>query len=200
MNFNKHSNLEGAHAFLGCSQHYWLNYSEDKLVDVYIRNMAKLKGTMYHDLAAKCIKLRQRLPKSQKTLCMYVNDAIGYRMIPEQPLYYSRNCFGTADAIAYDEKKKFLRIHDLKTGTTRASMDQLRIYDALFCLEYNFRPGDITIENRIYQSDEIVVDEPQADDIAPIMDKIIKFDKIIERLREEEAWIDDSQTNKYGNK
>jgi hypothetical protein len=37
---------------------------------------------------------------------MYVNDAIGYQMTPEQPIYYSENCVGTADAISF--KNDFL--------------------------------------------------------------------------------------------
>jgi hypothetical protein len=32
---------------------------------------------------------------------MYVNDAIGYNMKVEQPLYYSENCFGHADTLCF---------------------------------------------------------------------------------------------------
>ena len=127
--------------------------------------------------------LGQKLPKSQKTLNMYVNDAIGFKMQPEQVLYYSDNCFGTADAIIF--RNNLLRIHDLKTGVTKAHMEQLEIYAALFCLEYNMKPGEIDIELRIYQNNEIVVHHPTADDILPIMDKIITFDKIIDKLKME---------------
>ena len=35
MNFAKHSNLEGQHAFLSASGYHWINYSEDKLADAY---------------------------------------------------------------------------------------------------------------------------------------------------------------------
>ena len=35
MNFNKHSNLEGRHAFLGASKYHWVNYDEDKLISLY---------------------------------------------------------------------------------------------------------------------------------------------------------------------
>ena len=31
MIFNKHSNLEGQHAFLGASKFHWINYDEDKI-------------------------------------------------------------------------------------------------------------------------------------------------------------------------
>lgn len=189
MNFNDHSNLEGMHAFLGASQYHWLNYSEDKLEEVYRNFKARARGTELHEFARFCIKLKQRLPRSQQTLNMYVNDAIGFRMTPEQMLYYSDNCFGTADAISFN--KNFLRIHDLKTGVTPASMNQLMIYMALFCLEYDIKPSDIRAELRIYQNNEVVVcnnenDPDLPDTIVHIMDKIIFFDKKIDSIKMEE--------------
>lgn len=184
MNFNKHSNLEGQHAFLSASKYHWINYTDDKLKESYTNFRASQRGTELHEFAATCIKLRQKLPKSQKTLNMYVNDAIGYRMRPEQVLYFSDWCFGTADAISF--RNNFLRIHDLKTGKERAHIEQLRVYAALFCLEYRINPADIKIELRIYQSDEIIFDEPDVSVIVPIMDKIITFDKIITKLAMEE--------------
>lgn len=184
MIFNKHSNLEGCHAFLGASKYHWINYDEDKLIETYNRAMVVQRGTELHDLAARCIKLGQKLPKSKKTLNMYVNDAIGYRMTPEQILYYSPNCFGTADAVSFSNN--LLRIHDLKTGMTPAHIEQLVIYASLFCLEYRVRPGEINFELRIYQSDDILIANPTVEDIAPVMDKIITFDKIIEDIRREE--------------
>jgi hypothetical protein len=45
------------------------------------------------------------------------------------------------------------------------------------------KPGNIDMELRIYQNNEIVVYNPTADDILPIMDKIITFDKVIEKLK-----------------
>ena len=181
MNFNKHYSLEGKHAFLGASKYHWVNYDNDKIADSYLKHQSTLKGTILHDFAAQCIQLGQKLPKSQKTLNMYVNDAIGFKMQPEQVLYYSDNCFGTADSIIF--RNNLLRIHDLKTGVTKAHMEQLEIYAALFCLEYNKKPGEIDMELRIYQNNEIVVHHPTADDILPIMDKIMTFDKIIEKLK-----------------
>lgn len=183
MNWNDHSKIKGSHSFLSASQHSWLNYDEKKLVDRFMTAQAAAKGTRLHAFAAECIELKQKLPKSRKTLNMYVNDAIGYHMSPEVVLYYSENCFGTADAIRYYEKEQLLRVHDLKTGVSKVSMDQLRIYNAMFCLEYNIKPGRIHIENRIYQSDEIIVDEPDTEDIAHIMDLIIHFDKILEHIK-----------------
>lgn len=184
MNFNRHLNIEGQHAFLGASKYHWIRYSDAKVADSYAKFLATQKGTQLHDFAAQCIKLGQRLPKSHKTLNMYVNDAIGFKMTPEQPLFYSENCFGTADAISF--RKNLLRIHDLKTGVVPAHIEQLMIYAALFCLEYNIKPADIDIELRIYQNDEILYHNPTVEDIAPIMDKIITFDKIINKLREQE--------------
>ena len=185
MNFNKHSNLEGQHAFLGASKYHWIYYDEEKVAESYSKFIATLKGTELHDFAAQCIRLRQKLPKSPKTLNMYVNDAIGFKMTPEQPLYYSDNCFGTADTISF--RDNLLRIHDFKSGVIRAHMEQLRIYAALFCLEYKIKPGNIDMELRIYQSNDIVIENPTAEIIVPIMDKIITFDKIINRKRAEEA-------------
>ena len=185
MEFNRHFNLEGTHAFLGASKYHWINYDEEKLASTYKKHLATMKGTELHEFAATCIKLGQKLPKSQKTLNMFVNDAIGFKMTPEQVLYYSDNCFGTADAIVF--RNNLLRIHDLKTGVMPAHMEQLMIYAALFCLEYRIRPGDIQIELRIYQSNEIVIMNPTAEDIGPIMDKIVTFDKVINNIKKEEG-------------
>ena len=182
MNFNKHFELEGKHAFLSPSKYHWINYDKDKMEMSFLNFMAKKKGTELHDFARRAIELGIKLPKSKKTLNMYVNDAIGYRMTPEQPLFYSVNCFGTADSISFN--KNFLRIHDLKTGATPTHMEQLLVYNALFCLEYDIKPGEIKTELRIYQSDSIEVYEPEADDILPIMDKIVYFDKQLEALKD----------------
>jgi hypothetical protein len=185
MNFNKHLNYEGRHAFLGASSYHWINYDESKLVESFTNAMAKAKGTKLHAFAADCIKLGVKLPRSNKTLNMYVNDALGFKMTPEQVLYYSDNCFGTADAISF--RKNVLRIHDLKTGSTPAHMEQLMIYAALFCLEYRIKPGEIEIELRIYQSDKIEVCVPEVEYIAHIMDKIVTFDKHITKMKLEEV-------------
>ena len=185
MNFNNHSLLKGQHAFLGASKYHWVNYDELKLEETYNKHLAAQKGTLLHDFATQCINLRQRLPKSNKTLNMYVNDAIGYKMTPELILYYSENCFGTTDAIVF--KNGLLRIHDLKTGVTPANMTQLEIYAALFCLEYKTKPIDIEMELRIYQNDEILFHHPTVEDIAPIIDKMVTFDKIINKIKAEEG-------------
>jgi hypothetical protein len=191
VNFNTHLNLQGQHAFLGASNYHWVNYNDDKLVEVYSKNLAKQKGTILHDFAAQCIKLRQKLPRSQKTLNMYVNDAIGFKMIPEQILFYSENCFGTADSISFrkepDYPNGYLRIHDLKSGLIPAHMEQLIIYAALFCLEYKKDPATIGIELRIYQNNEVMYHQPSAEEIIPVMDKIVAFDRIINKIKAEEG-------------
>jgi hypothetical protein len=181
MIFNDHDNLKGLHAFLGASKYHWINHDTQQLIDTYSNWRAAERGTELHDFAAQAIRLGQKL-QGKKTISAYVNDAIGFKMTPEQPLFYSENCFGTADAISF--KNNFLRIHDLKTGVTPASMNQLFIYAALFCLEYKYKPADIQAELRIYQNDEIIVCEPTIDDIVPIMDKIITFDKLIQEMKE----------------
>lgn len=184
MNWNTHSNLRGAHAFLGASKYHWLNYDDKKLRESYLNALAVKRGTELHDFAATCIRLKQKLPKSVKTLNAYVNDAIGYDMTPEQILYYSENCFGTADAISFWDNT--LRVHDLKTGTTPAHMEQLMIYAGLFCLEYRVEPRDIDCELRIYQKKEVVVHNPSAEELHIITKKIIAADRIISRIRKEQ--------------
>lgn len=172
---------EGAHAFLGASQYHWLNYDEDKLISTYKNKLAAQQGTKLHDFAKRCIELGQKLPKSKKTLNSFVNDAIGFRMRPEQPLFYSENCFGTTDAISF--KNDFLRIHDLKTGVVPASMHQLEVYAALFCLEYGKDPNKISMEFRIYQNDDVVIGAPDGAIIDDVMKKIVYFDKVIDRIK-----------------
>lgn len=183
MIFNDHSALAGMHAFLSASKYSWVNYSDSKLADTYSNFQAAQRGTELHEFAKEAIRLGIKLPKSSKTLNMYVNDALGYRMTPEQVLFYSSNCFGTADAISF--KKGLLRIHDLKTGVTPVSMTQLEIYAALFCLEYKVKPAEINVELRIYQNDDIQTHIPEVDRLMAIMDKIIGFDRIIEELKSE---------------
>lgn len=185
MNFNKHFNLKDAHAFLGASQHSWLNYDDEKLMSSYYKFQATIRGTKLHEMAKMLIEMKQELPRTNDTLNMYVNDAIFWNMVPEQILFYSRNCFGTADAISYDNG--LLRIHDLKTGTTPVSMDQLKIYASLFCLEYDVALKDIDCELRIYQNNRIIFETPTMKDLAPICDKIIHFDELLNKIRLEEG-------------
>lgn len=182
MNFNTHYELKDKHAFLGASSHSWINYDEEKLKQRYLAFQAIQRGIQLHKLAKDCIDLGERLYGSKSTLALFVKDGIGFKMNTEQPLYYSSNAFGTCDAISFRDNE--LRIHDLKTGNTPASMEQLIVYAALFCLEYKYDPDDIFIELRIYQSNEITVHNPDPEYIKFVMNKIESFSKIIDTLKE----------------
>jgi hypothetical protein len=115
---------------------------------------------------------------------MYVNDAIGFRMQPEQVLYYSMDAFATADAIT--DRDRFLRIHDLKTGLTEATVRQLEVYAAYYCLEYKENPMKLEgMEFRIYQSDDVKIFEGDPHTITQIMETIKMFSDHIAKLRAE---------------
>ncbi len=184
MNFAKHSNLEGLHAPFSASQSAWLRYDTEKALTVYDNMRAKERGTKLHDWAKRTINLGIKQPRSNKTLYAYVNDAIGFKMSTEVVLYYSPYFFGTADAISFRNNK--LRIHDLKTGKS-GHMEQLEVYAALFCLEYKIKPGDIQMELRLYKDNEVIVHEPTAEDILPIMDKIMSLNKALENFDDREV-------------
>lgn len=179
MIFNKHDQLEGLHAPFGASKSSWLRYDDEKALNVYQNLRAAEKGTILHDWAKRTIDLGIKQPRSKKTIYSYVNDAIGFQMSTEVVLFYSEYFFGTADSISF--RNNFLRIHDLKTGTTPVHMEQLLIYAALFCLEYKVKPGEIQMECRIYQNDDILIANPTAEDIVPIMDKIVHINKLLEQ-------------------
>ena len=208
MEFYQHLELRGKHALLAPSQPYWLDYSQEQLEQKFKSRYAQEMGTSLHELAETLIHANLKLKKSDKLVVMvhlledgiprsaidmdriynnfmtYVNDAIGFKLTPEQPLYYSDECFGTADAISF--RDEFLRIHDYKSGTTPAKMEQLLCYAALFCLEYRIKPGELKgCELRIYQNDEIIYFNPTAEDILPVMDDIIRHSKHAAKLRSE---------------
>lgn len=181
MIFNRHSDLSGRHAFLSPSNYHWLNYDEQKLEARFASHYSARRGTDLHALAHEAIRLGVKLSRGNRALATYVNDALGFKMTCEQPLYYSDNCFGTADTISFRRNK--LRIHDLKTGIVATSFKQLQVYAAIFCLEYGIDPFSIEIELRIYQRDEVRVEIPFAEIIAEIMDKIIIHDQRVEQLK-----------------
>lgn len=206
MNWNRHSNLEGSHAFLSASKYNWLNKTRDELIEAYKNSYATTIGTMLHAYAADSIRFREKLKKTDAkgvkfdlmrrgvpeyainingifpTLMAYVNDAVGFQMDPEVLLYYSDLCFGTADTIQVSDN--ILRIHDLKTGTTPAKMDQLKIYAGLFYLEYGFKPEKMRTELRIYQTDEVIVHEPEVEEIREVMEAIVEQDRVLQQLKE----------------
>ena len=183
MNFINHSNLEGLHAVFSPSQCSWLRYDDEKAIEVYSNKKAAELGTRLHEWAKTTIDLKLKQPRSKKTIYMYVNDAIGFKMDTEVVLYYSDRFFGTADAICF--RDNILRIHDLKTGKTSVHIEQLEIYAALFCLEYKVKPSDIGIELRIYQNNEVLYHNHEPEEIKDIMDKIVYLDKILEKYEKE---------------
>lgn len=180
MNFTEHYELQGKHAYLSPSQPAWLNYPEEKLVMSYTNHQARALGTRIHELASELIELGIKLPRTSSTLNAFVNDAIGYKMNSEVLLYYSDFCFGTADAISFN--RNLLRIGDLKTGVTPASMQQLKVYAAIFCLEYKHDPEAIGIELRLYQFDDVQLVNPDPLEIKDIMDKIIESDRVLSMM------------------
>jgi len=184
MLFNKHSELQGKHAFLSPSSNSWLNYDDQKLKLRFQSAQASRRGTDLHDLAHEAIRLGVKLAKSNQALSTYVNDAISYKMFCEQLLYFSENCFGSADTISFRRNK--LRIHDLKTGIIAAKEKQLEVYAALFCLEYSISPYDIDTELRIYQRDEIRVYEAIPESIDTIMETIVRHDARLREIRNDD--------------
>lgn len=215
MIFNDHSNLRGKHAPFSPSQYSWLGDSEEDSVLRYVNSYATQVGTILHALAKDYIDFGYKMTKFDKkqislalltagiptfvveripiddifeTVLLYVNDAVGFHMEAEVPLYYSDVVFGTTDAIFFDEHEKILRIHDLKTGSTPAKIDQLVIYDALFCLEYGpilrFRPEELMTELRIYQNGEYIFHCPNPDDIILTMEQIKQVDNIITKAKQ----------------
>lgn len=207
----------GAHALFSPSQPAWSNdQTAEDVLTRYYRSLAQVIGTAVHEEAYDCIVTSTRYTKNEAKKALtkklltykpnyipresfdadflannfvnYVNDAIGYMMKPEQALYYSKWCAGTADAIMYDEKKKILRIHDLKTGAVPAKFLQLELYSALFFLEYGkflgINPGEVSVELRIYQGGEINEEFPTAEVILPLMDSCIWHTNIMSRMEE----------------
>jgi len=183
MQFRDHPEIFGKHAFLSPSNWHWLNYDDQKLEARFSAAQGSRRGTRLHVLAHMAIDLGAPLHRSNKALATYVNDAIKYGMSCEQPLYYSDNCFGTADTISFNRRK--LRVHDLKTGITKTSEKQLEVYAALFCLEYGISPFDIDIELRIYQREEVKQFFPEPETIMWIMDRIIHNDMHLETIKED---------------
>lgn len=188
MKFNNHYNLAGCHAPFTASSSAWLRYDDEKALMVYENRKAAEMGTKLHQWAQDTINLGIKQSRSKKTIYEYVNDAIGFKMDTEVVLFYSERFFGTADAICF--RNGVLRIHDLKTGKggkIESHMEQLEIYAALFCLEYKVKPGEIEMELRVYKNDEVLVHNPTAEDIAPIMDKIVHLNKLLAKYDGEEV-------------
>lgn len=115
-----------------------------------------------------------------ETLSIFVNDAIGFRMDSEVILAYNEDyAFGTSDAFCCDEKTKTIRIHDLKTGIHPVKMDQLLLYAANYCLEYNKNPKNYKFELRIYQCADVIEYFPDPSEVEDHMQKIIHATKVL---------------------
>ena len=181
MKWNNHYELEGLHAFLSPSKYHWLNYDDAKLESVFRNHNAKEEGVWLHNFASMAITKRIKLARNKNTLNLFVNDAIGFGMKSEQILYYSPNAFGCADAISF--KQDFLRIHDYKSGETKASFKQLDLYSAYFCLEYGVNPEEIQICERIYQNNQIEEFSPSGEYIRTIMNLTIEKNALVESLK-----------------
>lgn len=201
MQFNTHESLKGRHSVLSPSSYRWAAYDEEQTFRYFRSYYSSMIGDSAHAFAASLIKKNIKLTKQDRkmlffylleagipesaldinslfpTVMSYVNDGIGFSMSPEQPLFYSYNCFGTADAISFENM--VLRIHDLKTGSIPADMEQLMVYAALFCLEYYVRPEDIRTELRIYQDGRVVTFNPMPEDLYPIVEAIRQKDEMI---------------------
>ncbi len=188
MKFNPHSELRDRHALLAPSRPYWLNDDPEEFLIRVQNSRAAALGTRKHNLAKELIEIGQGLPNTSQTLNLYVNDCIGFQMACEQPLFYSWNAFGSADAIQLRKEEEdvfVLRIFDLKTGVTLGNPLQLKLYAALFCLEYEVKPMMLDFDLRFYQNDDITFIETDGEEIAYIMDRIVTLDKLITDYQEE---------------
>jgi len=212
MQWIDHSELRGTHALLSPSNTAWPNYDSEHLHQIMISRKASDVGTAIHAFAEECIRQKFRLKKGDERLLIfelrqydeatipeyvlkemdielifdnvkdYVNDAIGFHLIPEVVLYYNEDCYGTADAIGFSGNK--LRIHDLKTGTSHASMSQLISYAALVCNEYHLDPFKIETELRIYQTGtDILSCVPEPEEIIERINVIKRETAYIAELR-----------------
>ena len=179
--FNAHPRLEGSHAILSPSNYHWLRYPDTKLIERLRTSQAAALGTRLHAWAAESIELERYQPVDGDILCAYINDALEFDLIPEQMFFYSMNCYGTADTAGFDVEEMYLRIHDLKTGVSKGDMDQLYIYAALFCHEYDFRPYDIGGQLRIYHGDEVIVHEIDSAYLAWVYDRIQHSNSVVDR-------------------
>jgi len=181
MHFNKHLEIDGLHSTLSPSSPAWLRYDDEKLEKMFVSKQAAARGTREHAWAAETIKLGFRQAETTKTINLYINDCINYRMSPEVPLMYSEVCFGTADCIGF--RDNVLRVFDYKSGMGATKVDQLQIYAALFCLEYDYSPFDITFDLRIYQHNAARPYETDPEVIFFIMQRIVSATRIAVAVR-----------------
>ena len=60
--FYDHRKLNGLHAPFTASQPSWLNYSDEKVIEVYANKKAAEMGTRLHNWAAETIQLGLKQP------------------------------------------------------------------------------------------------------------------------------------------
>lgn len=175
----RYQKLGDGHAFLSPSKYHWLSYDIEKLKRTYKNHRMATRGTELHDLAANLIRLGVFMPRNDQALNAFVNDAIGYRMSTEIVLFHSTYCFGTCDAISFEND--VLRIFDLKTGDSSGNITQLMIYAALFCLQYMIDPEKISFDLRIYHGTEVITANPEPAAVKKIMVRIVESADILMR-------------------
>lgn len=176
---------KSAHALLSPSQSAWVRYDKEKLEKVYRNRQRAALGTRLHKLAEDCIVHGVRLHDIPRAINMFVNDSIDSDLRPEELLYYSEYCFGTADAIGFDDTTDTLTVMDLKTGVSKPHREQLEVYSALFCLQYDKNPNDIIINCTIYQGEEKDTWSPDPEAVLHIMAIIKDHDTYLRELDEE---------------
>lgn len=208
LNSDVNKRLVGTHALLSPSSPSWFRYSEEDIIKRYLNSYATTVGTLVHSYACDLISEKMKLTQRDKkhlvfelrrhnipmevididfifpTVVKYVNDCIKFDMDPEVLLVYSKFCYGTTDAISFDGNT--LRISDLKTGRTPASLEQLEAYTALWYLYFAENEGidldDINIELRIYQGGDVLIGKPSAENIQPRIDQIMFADNILNHM------------------
>lgn len=183
MRLNNHSNLRGFHADLSPSSYHWLNYDEQKMKARFLSKQAANRGTRLHAWAHEAINLGQRMKENSTTMNKYINDGIRYRMMTDFIIFVTEDAFGEADCLSFDGK--ILRIHDLKTGITRANIKQLEVYAAYFCLEYDIDPSEIQILLFLYQSDQIIGGQAETETIRSHMDQTKRALAWLDKFRKE---------------
>ena len=115
------------------------------------------------------------------TIKNYINDCVGLKMETEVLIDFTDNFFGTADALRFDDKG--LKIFDLKTGSMPAKIEQPLIYASLYLLKNRLDPKNVPVELRIYQNNDILRAIPSPDELVPVMNTIIHFDKLMDDLK-----------------
>lgn len=170
------------HAFLSPSNPHWLNYTPEKLIQVWRARTSKEMGIRLHAFAHESVQLGIKLrPESYPTVALYVNDCIDFGMSTEVRLTYDDNCFGTADALLFAHNT--LHIWDLKTGVNRTRHAQIHIYAALFCLQHEIDPYSIVYDLRIYQHNKTSRAVILPSRIEEIMEIIKEASRLIEEER-----------------